>query len=206
MKRTGYKALAVIAAAGIMTAGLSVTAMAAGIGDRGGFGGFESGMSAPAEAGSLENVPEAKDQRPELAPPVNEDGSAAGEITDLQTPPEAPVDENGNPIAPPTDENGNPVAPPEGMQNGQMPGMQNGQMPGQQDIARLIESIEDEDTQSDIQALADSLKEAMDAEKAAIESGDTDEDDMEELRSAVKSAREALDEAVKTYLDANAPE
>ena len=76
----------------------------------------------------------------------------------------------------------------QGMRPGEGPKMNGG-------IEAMIEGIEDEDVKEELESLAASLKEALDAEKEALDGGDADEDTLTELKEAVKKAADALKEA-----------
>ncbi len=56
----------------------------------------------------------------------------------------------------------------------------------------LIENLDDEDLQDELMELYDNLVDALNAEKDAFEDGDLDEDEIEELRTDVQEARDAL--------------
>ena len=124
-----------------------------------------------------------------MAPLDNRNGQGQ---QNTETPPEAPVDENGNPMAPLDNRNG---------QGQQM--KQN----APENITKLIESISDEEQKSELEELYEALQTALEKEKAAINSGEeTDGDSRSELHEAVEKARKALDDAVKTYLDSTSAE
>ncbi len=56
----------------------------------------------------------------------------------------------------------------------------------------LIENLDDEDLQDELMELYDNLVDALNAEKDAFEDRDLDEDEIEELRTNVQEARDAL--------------
>ena len=170
MRKNRFKNFAVIAAAGMTALGLSICSYAAPQGgEGGGFSGGNTGgrseVSAPSnrvdDKGGREdlnrnNFSGIGDSGKEMAAPADRNGginafafnvNTAGNAIyqqNTETPPEAPVDENGNPMAPldnrngqgqqntetppeaPVDENGNPMAPLDN-RNGQ--GQQNTETP-----------------------------------------------------------------------------
>ncbi len=63
-------------------------------------------------------------------------------------------------------------------------------------IQEQIEALENEDEKASLLALLDEYKSALDAEREVLDSGERNEDKMEEARSVVKSARQALEEAL----------
>ncbi len=170
MRKNRFKNFAVIAAAGMTALGLSICSYAAPQGGEGssfsrGNTGGRSEVSAPSnreddkggrEVLNRNNFSGIGDSGKEMAAPADRNGgtnafafnvNAAGNAIyqqNTETPPEAPVDENGNPMAPldnrnglgqqntetppeaPVDENGNPMAPLDN-RNGQ--GQQNTETP-----------------------------------------------------------------------------
>ena len=168
MRKNRFKNFAVIAAAGMTALGLSICSYAApqggeGSGFSGGNTGARSEVSAPSnrvddkggrEVLNRNNYSGIGDSGKEMAAPADRNGginafnvNTAGNAIyqqNTETPPEAPVDENGNPMAPldnrngqgqqntetppeaPVDENGNPMAPLDN-RNGQ--GQQNTETP-----------------------------------------------------------------------------
>ena len=170
MRKNRFKNFAVIAAAGMTALGLSICSYAAPQGgEGGGFSGGNTGgrseVSAPSnrvddkggrEVLNRNNFSGIGDSGKEMAAPADRNGginafafnvNTAGNAIyqqNTETPPEAPVDENGNPMAPldnrngqgqqntetppeaPVDENGNPMAPLDN-RNGQ--GQQNTETP-----------------------------------------------------------------------------
>ncbi|MBR1857510.1 MAG: hypothetical protein IJ803_10655 [Oribacterium sp.] len=247
MRKNRFKNFAVIAAAGMTALGLSICSYAApqggeGSGFSGGNAGGRSEVSAPSnrvdDKGGREdlnrnNFSGIGDSGKEMAAPADRNGginafafnvNTAGNAIyqqNTETPPEAPVDENGNPMAPldnrngqgqqntetppeaPVDENGNPMAPLDN-RNGQGQQMKQN---APENITKLIESISDEEQKSELEELYEALQTALEKEKAAINSGEeTDGDSRSELHEAVEKARKALDDAVKTYLDSTSAE
>ncbi|MBO5598406.1 MAG: hypothetical protein J5943_07385 [Oribacterium sp.] len=170
MRKNRFKNFAVIAAAGMTALGLSICSYAAPQGgEGGGFSGGNTGgrseVSAPSnrvddkggrEVLNRNDFSGIGDSGKEMAAPADRNGginafafnvNTAGNAIyqqNTETPPEAPVDENGNPMAPldnrngqgqqntetppeaPVDENGNPMAPLDN-RNGQ--GQQNTETP-----------------------------------------------------------------------------
>ena len=63
-------------------------------------------------------------------------------------------------------------------------------------IQEQIETLENEDEKASLLALLDEYKNALDAEREVLDSGERNEEKMKEARSAVKSARQALEEAL----------
>ncbi len=227
MKKNNLKKYTVLAAAGIMSAGLSVCAFAApqggaqmggfgGGAPMGGFGGGNFSVEAQMNNGSAPSFQiSGNDQKTETPPaaPLDENGNPMAPLdgtkaqdgtqdsTNTQTPPAAPLDENGNPMAP---LDGTKAQDGSQNQNGNQffpQNMMNGQKPDMAGgIDKILSEIEDEDEKSALQALVTTLQEAMEAEKNAMESESTDQDTLTTLREAVEAARKALDEAVKSYI------
>ena len=218
MRKNRFKNFAVIAAAGMTALGLSICSYAApqggeGSGFSGGNAGGRSEVSAPSnrvddkggrEVLNRNDFSGIGDSGKEMAAPADRNGginafafnvNTAGNAIyqqNTETPPEAPVDENGNPMAPLDNRNG---------QGQQM--KQN----APENITKLIESISDEEQKSELEELYEALQTALEKEKAAINSGEeTDGDSRSELHEAVEKARKALDDAVKTYLDSTSAE
>ncbi len=252
MRKNRFKNFAVIAAAGMTALGLSICSYAApqggeGSGFSGGNTGGRSEVSAPSNRVDDKGGREVSNRNDfscignsgkEMAAPADRNGginafafnvNTAGNAMyqqNTETPPEAPVDENGNPMAPldnrngqgqqntetppeaPVDENGNPMAP-FGNGNGQSRQMQGIQRNGGQqtsgmqmkqnapeNITNLIESISDEEQKSELEELYEALQTALETEKAAINSGEETDGDS---RSEL---HEAVEKARKALYDA----
>ena len=144
-------------------------------------------------------------ERPELPEGVEE-----GEMPEL---PEG-VEEGEMPELPEGVEEGEMPELPEGMEEGEMPELPEGAEPGDfqgmrppmdenggfdlsDKLTEMIASVEDEDQKEELQALADELIAALDAEREGLDSGECTEEELETLRSNVDSARTALDEAME---------
>jgi len=131
-------------------------------------------------------------EKPEGMPEKGEKPEGAPEMKDGEKPAEAPTDSSSE-----KPEN----APAKDGEKGAQP------QENLEAILDSIEAVEDDDLKESLLALYNAYVDALDAEKAALESDDTDEDELEALKTATNDAREALIAALtEAGIEAELPE
>lgn len=190
------KKVTTITITGILTAGMSVAAFASPGGGAPGAPDYpmETGEAVLTTSDMQESeqppAPPAMDQQ-RMAPPANmQDGEEPPEKPEGDEAPEKPDGDEATerPEVPEIKDGEQPVRPKDGEFR---PVMINTDAVGE-----VIEAIEDEDTASSLSGLLSAYTAAMDAEKEALDSEDTDEETLAALREASEEARTALIEAL----------
>ncbi len=130
--------------------------------------------------------------KPEGMPEKGEKPEGAPEMKDGEKPAEAPTDSSSEkPENAPAKDGEKGVQPQENLEA----------------ILESIEAVEDDDLKESLLELYNAYVDALDAEKAALESDDTDEDELETLKTTTNEAREALLAALtEAGIEADLPE